>query len=80
MSNYSKLSEHRPVNPSVEIREALEKVMMEFHSAPSGQPSAIFLRSNKSESLLRKLGLHWPAVQQVHIERMLDHCRHVGFL
>ena len=30
--------------------------------------------------ILDKLGINWPVVQAHHIERMIHHCREVGFL
>jgi len=58
----------------------LEQVQMELESETSSQSSPALLCSTKSRLLLRRLNVEWPLVQHEHIERMLEHCRQVGFL
>ncbi|TBL76113.1 non-ribosomal peptide synthetase [Paenibacillus thalictri] len=60
--------------------QGLEQVRLELEGETSSQSSPLLLCSTKSMLLLRRLNVEWPLVQREHIERMLEHCRQVGFL
>ena len=63
-----------------EFEKIIERVKL-YSFIWEGKPATLMVsKMDRTVMLLEKLGFQWPVVTKTHIEKMITHCKNVGFI
>ncbi|WP_159433260.1 non-ribosomal peptide synthetase [Clostridium cavendishii] len=59
----------------------ISKIIMNLNILGDGRETTNFeITSKRTNDLLKKVGFSWDIVDEIHIKRMIDHCKKIGYI